>query len=172
MDLEAFQLEVLPGKNKYFRYSYSITGNRELSEDIVQEVLLKIWDKRTELTDVINKEAWCMRMIRNLSIDKLRVKANQGESLDKVSGFNDPGPTPIEVTLNNEFQESIGQMIGNLPENQKEIVQLRDIQGYSYKEISELLSLDLNTVKVTLFRARKQLREQLKTINIYGYERP
>lgn len=172
MDLEAFQNEVLPGKNKYFRYSQSITGNRELSEDIVQEVLLKIWDKRSELDDVLNKEAWCMRMIRNLSIDKLRIKANRGESLDKVSGFYDPGPTPIEVTVHNEFQESIGEMIDKLPHNQKEIVQLRDIQGYSYKEISEVLSLDLNTVKVTLFRARKSLREQLKTINIYGYERP
>ena len=113
-----------------------------------------------------------MRMIRNLSIDKLRIKANQGESLEKASTFYDPGPTPVEVTLNNEIQETIGQMINDLPENQREIVQLRDILGYSYKEISELLSLDLNTVKVALFRARKRLREQLKTINIYGYESP
>ena len=54
MDLEAFQNEVLPGKNKYFRYSYSITGNRELSEDIVQEVFLKIWDNRTATKKLYN----------------------------------------------------------------------------------------------------------------------
>jgi len=172
MDLDAFKTDVLSGKNKYFRYAHSITGNRELSEDIVQDVLMKIWEDRTNLNDVNNKEAWCMRMIRNLSIDRLRVKVNNGESLDKVSGFYDSHPSPAEVTINNEIHQAIGSMINELPNNQKEIVKLRDILGYSYNEIADLLNLDLNTVKVTLFRARKRLREQLKTINIYGYERP
>ena len=171
MTIEAFKSEVLTGRNKYFRFSYSITGNRELAEDVVQDVLMKMWNDRSNLATVENKEAWCMRMIRNLSIDKLRIKANKGESLDKVVGFYDPSPSPVDITMSNELQESIASLISSLPENQKEIIQLRDIQGYSYKEISDILGLDLNTVKVTLFRARKKLREELKTINIYGYER-
>ena len=172
MDLETFKQEVLPGKNKYFRYSYSITSNRELSEDIVQDVLLRLWEKRNELDSINNKEAWCMRMIRNLSIDRLRVKANKSESLEKALPFHDVHQNPAENAISNEIHQAINQMISRLPENQKEIVKLRDILGYSYKEIAEVLALDLNTVKVTLFRARKELRENLKTIDIYGYERP
>lgn len=169
MDIKAFQNEVLPGKNKYFRYAFSITGNRELSEDIVQDVLMKIWENRTQLTDVQNKEAWCMRMTRNLSIDKLRVKANQGESLDKAARFSHPGLSPEQVAQNNEVHGIVTDMINQLPESQKDIIKLRDVLGYSYKEIAEVLSMDLNAVKVTLFRARKKLREQLTTINAYGY---
>jgi len=168
MDIQAFKTEVLPGKNKYFRYAYSITGNRELAEDVVQDVLLKIWDKRDDLDEVKSKEAWCMRMTRNLSIDRLRVKANRGESLEKVNNHYHPDPSPIDVTINNEIKSTITRMIDELPDNQQEVVRLRDILGYTYKEISDLLQLDLNTVKVTLFRARKKLREQLITINIYG----
>ncbi|MEQ9423413.1 MAG: RNA polymerase sigma factor [Cyclobacteriaceae bacterium] len=171
MTLEAFKNEVLPGKNKYFRFAYSITNHRELAEDVVQEVLLKMWDHRIDLVDVKNLEAWCMRMIRNLSIDKLRVKANQNESIEKASGHFHFDPSPLEYTISNEIQNMIGNLISELPAKQQEVVKLRDVMGYSYQEMAEILEMDINTVKVTLFRARKKLREQLIDLNIHGAER-
>lgn len=170
MSLEAFKIRVLPVKNKLYRFALSFLKNEEEAQDVVQEVLIKVWDKRDEMNQLENMEAWCMRITRNLSLDKLKSKHKKytdpiNEGFD-ISG-GDAG-TPYRTTEMSDTMNSIGLFIKALPEKQRQVIQLRDVEGYSYKEISDIMEIDMNQVKVNLFRARKAIKENLLNINAYG----
>lgn len=169
MNLEAFQNRVLPVKNKLFRFALRMLGDEEEAKDVVQEVLIKVWNGRDQLGQVNNMEAWCMRITKNLSLDKIR--SLQRRNTDPMSDRFDvqqADPTPYQKTELGESMQHVSQMIASLPEKQRQIIHLRDVEGYSYNEISEILELDMNQVKVNLFRARNAVREKLIKINAYG----
>ena len=169
MNLEAFQTRVLPAKNKLYRFAFRLLGSSEEAKDVVQEVLIKVWNGREQMAEVQNMEAWCMRITKNLSLDRLR--SNQRKPTDSIEGSFDLSQeslTPHENTELNESMQRINQLIAALPEKQRQVIHLRDIEGYSYQEICEMLELDMSQVKVSLFRARNAVREKLLKINAYG----
>jgi len=169
MDIEAFETRVLPSKNKLFRFALRLLGNSEEAEDVVQEVMIKVWNGRTNMHQINNWEAWCMRLTKNLSLDRLR--SQQRRATDPISvGFEvrQEGLSPYEKTELTESMLQVNKLIASLPEKQRQVIHLRDVEGYSYNEISEILELDMNQVKVSLFRARSAVREKLVKINAYG----
>lgn len=169
MDLEAFQCRVLPLRSKLFRFSKRLLGDEDEAKDIVQEVFARVWKGRAGMVDIKNWEAWCMRIARNLSLDRLRV--NQRQHVQSVYDDLDvryESPSPHEKTELQESMQYVAAMIASLPPKQRQVIHLRDVEGYSYNEICEILELDMNQVKVNLFRARNALREQLLKINAYG----
>lgn len=168
MNLEAFQNRVLPSKNKLFRFAFRMLGSSEEAKDVVQEVLIKVWNGREQMAEVQNMEAWCMRITKNLSLDKLR--SRQRRATDSIEGFEirHEALSPHENTELNESMLRINQLIAALPEKQRQVIHLRDIEGYSYNEICEMLELDMSQVKVSLFRARNAVREKLVKMNAYG----
>jgi RNA polymerase sigma factor (sigma-70 family) len=169
MNLEAFQNRVLPAKNKLFRFALKFLGNEEEAKDIVQEVFIKVWNGREQMGQVQNWEAWCMRITRNLSLDRIRTNTRkQTQSLEGSFDVHENTLTPHESTEAQESMQRINQFIAALPEKQRQIMHLRDVEGYSYNEISDILEIDLNQVKVNLFRARNAVREKLMKINAYG----
>ena len=110
-----------------------------------------------------------MRITRNLSLDRIRsLSRKPSQPLDQAIDVHQTGPTPYENTELQESMQSIGVFIATLPEKQRQIIHLRDVEGYSYNEICEILELDMNQVKVNLFRARNAVREKLTKINAYG----
>ena len=116
-----------------------------------------------------NWEAWCMRLTKNLSLDRLR--AQQHKPTDSMNvGFEvkQDGLSPLEKTELTESMEQISKLIASLPEKQRQVIHLRDVEGYSYNEICEILELDMSQVKISLFRARNSVREKLVKINAYG----
>ena len=170
MSLEAFKTKVLPVKDKLYRFALKLVKSEPEAQDVVQEVLIKVWDKRNEMDEVENLEAWCMRVTRNLSLDKLKSKhASKTSGLDE--GFEvsqGEKATPYRSTEMKDTMENIGNLISSLPDKQKQVIQLRDVEGFSYKEIGDIMEIDMNQVKVNLFRARKAVRENLLNINAYG----
>lgn len=169
MDLEAFETRVLPSKNKLFRFALRLLGNIDEAQDVVQDVLIKVWNSGSKMNEINNWEAWCMRLTRNLSLDRLR--ARQRKATDSIpEGFDvkQEGLTPYDNTELNESMQQVNKLIASLPEKQRQIIHLRDIEGYSYNEICEILELDMSQVKVGLFRARNSVREKLVKINAYG----
>lgn len=169
MDLKAFENRVLPSKNKLYRFALRLLGNSEEAEDVVQDVLVKVWKGRANMHQINNWEAWCMRLTRNLSLDRLR--AQQRKATDSMTiGFEvkQEGPSPLEKTELIESMQHVSKMIAALPEKQRQVMHLRDVEGYSYNEIGEILEIDLNQVKVNLFRARSAVREKLVKMNAYG----
>lgn len=169
MDLEAFEKRVLPTKNKLFRFALRFVASEEDAKDIVQEVFIRVWNNREQMSQVQNWEAWCMRITRNLSLDRLRVaKARTTQSLEESYNVHHNGLTPHESTEMGESMNKIALMISALPEKQRQVIHLRDVEGYSYQEICDILELDMNQVKVNLFRARNSVREKLTKIDAYG----
>jgi RNA polymerase sigma-70 factor (ECF subfamily) len=169
MNLEAFQNRVLPAKNKLFRFAYRMLASEEEAKDVVQEVLIKVWNGREQMDQVQNWEAWCMRLTKNLSLDYLR--SRQRKATDPIEeGFDirHDAVSPYEKTELSESMQRINQLIASLPEKQRQVIHLRDVEGYTYNEICEILDLDMSQVKVNLFRARNSVREKFLKINAYG----
>jgi RNA polymerase sigma factor (sigma-70 family) len=169
MDLESFKNRVIPVKNKLFRFALRLLGNEEEAKDVVQEVFIRVWNSRDAMNRVQNWEAWCMRITKNLSIDHIRSSSRKNTRVME-EGFEMPheAPTPHEAAEMHESMKRINDMMVSLPEKQRMVMHLRDVEGYSYQEIAEILELDMSQVKVNLFRARTAIREKLVKINAYG----
>lgn len=171
MNLEAFQTRILPTKNKLFRFALKFLGNEEEAKDVVQEVFIRIWNGRDQMKEVQNWEAWCMRITKNLSLDRIRsITRKQTQPLEDVFHVRQESLSPHEATELKESLVRVDQIIAALPEKQRQIIHLRDVEGYSYNEICDILELDMNQVKVNLFRARNAVREKLMRINAYGLQ--
>ena len=169
MNIEAFQNRVLPAKNKLFRFALRFLGNEEEAKDVVQEVFIRVWNGREHMNEVQNWEAWCMRITKNLSLDRIRTLARkQTHPLETGYDVRQETLSPHESTEIQESMNRVNQFIAALPEKQRQVIHLRDVEGYSYNEICEILELDMNQVKVNLFRARNAVREKLMKINAYG----
>lgn len=169
MVLEEFKHSVLPVKNKLYRFALRFLGSEDEAKDVVQEVLIKAWDRREDLKLYHSIEAWCMRLTRNLSLNKLKSgHYSRTQVLEDHDGHVNTGENPHANTETNDVMANIQRLLKRLPEKQRQVLELRDIEGYSYQEISEILGIDLNQVKVNLFRARQTLKKQLLSIDAYG----
>ncbi len=168
MNLEDFETRVLPTKNKLFRFALRLLGSSEEAKDIVQETMIKVWNGR-DMAEVQNMEAWCMRITKNLSLDKLRSRQRKATgSIDERFDMVHDGLSPHEKTEIKESMKRIDELMSALPDKQRQVMHLRDIEGYSYNEICDVLEIDMNQVKVNLFRARNAVREKLIKLNAYG----
>lgn len=169
MELEAFQNRVLPAKNKLFRFALRMLGSEDEAKDVVQEVFIRVWNGRENMGQIQNMEAWCMRITKNLSLDRLRT-IQRKSTFPMEEGFDvkHTDVTPDVKTELGESMENVSQLIAALPEKQRQVIHLRDVEGYTYNEICDILELDMNQVKVNLFRARNAVREKLVKMNAYG----
>lgn len=153
-------------KDKLYRFSLKIVGNKFDAEDVLQELLIKIWKKKEDFAQIDNKEAWCMTVTRNLSIDKIRKRKNSTTDISEYHTISDSAPTPDRIAEDRESLSIVMKLLNELPDRQKEIIHLRDIEGYTYKEISEITGLSEDQVKVNLFRARQKFKEKIKHLNL------
>ena len=138
------------------------------AEDVVQDVMIKCWEDINDVNEIENIEAFSMRMTRNKSLDKLKKKGRNYlqvvEQYDLKADIDDP----YEKTRQKEAISKIKDIMELLPQKQRSVISLRDVEGYSYNEIAEMLEMNMEQVKVNLHRARKYVREQLIKINSYG----
>lgn len=156
-------------KNKLYRFALNIVRDEELAKDVVQECLIKVWEKRSEVDQIQNLEAWCMQITRNKALDKLRSKhVKKTDSFEVEFDTRKERDTPYVMTERGDLMTRIIELIEALPNRQREVMQLRDIEGLAYKEIAEALNIDINLVKTNLFRARRKLKESLIKVDAYG----
>lgn len=169
MDIEAFESRIVPSKNKLFRFALRILGDAEEAQDVVQDVLIKVWNGRSGMDGINNWEAWCMRLTKNLSLDRVRARQRKAtQPIMEGLEIQQDGLSPYENTELNESMKHISQLLAALPEKQRMVMHLRDVEGLSYKEIGDTLELDMSQVKINLFRARNAVREKLVKMNAYG----
>ena len=154
----SFKNDVLPLKDKLFRLALRITLNREEAEDIVQDTLMRLWNQRDEWSAIQNMETYSMTICRNLSLDAIEKKERLNISLDEtVHDRPDTSRTQDEELMKQQQLNTVMRIIGQLPEKQRTIMQLRDIEGKSYQEIADIMSINVSDVKVNLFRARQKV---------------
>lgn len=164
----SFRNDILPLKDKLFRLALRITFDRAEAEDIVQETMIRVWNKRNEWTQFGSVEAYCLTVARNLAIDRSELKDAQTVELSPEMEQTDTTSNPYERLASKERMALIHRLIGRLPEKQRTAMQLRDIEGKSYKEIALLLDMTEGQVKVNLFRARQKVKQQFLEIEGYG----
>lgn len=169
MSLDLFLNQVVPVRQKLFRFAYRLLGNEEDAQDITQDALMKVWSQQEKMPELQNMEAWCMRITRNLALDKIKSrKYRLADELDRAGEVPAAQQNPHIMAEKNDVMVKVRRIIHELPEKYRTLIQLRDMDGYSYQEIADILELDMNDVKVNLHRARKAVREKLQNIQVYG----
>jgi len=168
MNAQDFKKHILPLQDKMYRYALSIVFDNDLANDIVQEVLMKLWDRREQLSEINNVEAWCIRMIRNKSLDKLKLANRRNVDLQQAEQKQASMLAPDRLLEENDLLNSIYDLMKDLSEQQREIFRLRDLLGYSNREIKEITGLSDGQVKVNLYRARQKIKQKLGKLINYG----
>ena len=166
MQQQKFLDTILPIKDKLYRLAKRILVSNDEAEDAVQEVFLKLWNGRDKMENYKNPEAFAMTMTKNYCLDRL--KSKQASNLTIVhSNYQNSENIQRKVEVNEEV-EMVFELMNDLPEKQKIIMQMRDVEQYEFSEISQILDINETAIRVSLSRARKTIREQLmKQIN-YG----
>jgi len=167
MNQSDFLKVVLPFKDKVFRLSKRLLTSTEEAEDATKELLFKLWKNKDKIASYRNTEAFAMTMTKNYCYDRL--KSKQASNLTLIHSNYKEKETSLENKL--EYIDSVDRvhlLIDDLPDQQKLIIQLRDIEQYDFEEICEMVNMKPIAVRVSLSRARKTIREQLTKQHNYG----
>lgn len=164
----SFRNDILPLKDKLFRLALRITYDRAEAEDVVQETLIRVWNKRDEWVQFGSLEAYCLTVARNLAIDHSERKDSQTVELTAEMEQTPDASSPYDRLVDKERMNLVHRLVNELPEKQRLIMQLRDVEGKGYKEIAVLLNLTEDQVKVNLFRARQKVKQRFIDIDEYG----
>ncbi|MDR1553333.1 MAG: RNA polymerase sigma factor [Prevotellaceae bacterium] len=160
MNTKQFNNKILKLADKTYRLAKSILQDEYTAQDAVQDLNLKLWEKRNELDKIENITGFILRSMRNLCLDKLRQKHAANELTNDLE-YNESDP---HLQLENkDMATQATVLINQLPELQRTIIRMRDVEELEISEIAEITSLTENAVRVNLSRARQKIREQLLT---------
>ncbi len=160
-----FKTRVLPISKKLLRFAAHFLKNKDEAKDVVQDVFLKLWQKKDGLAEIENIEAFAMRMTRNRCLDVIR--ANKVVAIDTETDRKLREET-VDIHSKIELSESADQiktLISKLPGLQRTVMHLRDIEQLSFDEIAEATNMNVNAIRVNLSRARKRVRDEFLKIN-------
>ena len=158
---------VMPFKDKVFRLAKRLLVSREEAEDATQEILLKLWNNRDQFEKYRNVEAFAITMTKNFCLDKLKSKHAQNLKIVH-SNYKDTNVSLQKQVELNDSVDWVAKIIEELPQQQKIILQMRDIEQYEFSEIAKILEMNETAIRVALSRARKTIREQLTKTHSYG----
>jgi len=166
----SFRTDVLPLKNELFRLALRITLNRQDAEDVVQETMMKVWNRREQWGEIESMEAFCLTICRNVALDRTKRMDNQSATLDEGHDRADHSyaSNPEEQAVQRNRVETVRRLMAQLPEKQRTCMQLRDVEGKAYKEIAAVMGITEQQVKVNIFRARQTIKENFQQIEQYG----
>lgn len=165
---EEFKRRFLPLSRKLYGVALSLSGDMQEAEDIVQDVYMRLWTRRDRLPPDVNDEAYCVVVTKNVYNDRLRGRGS-GMSFSHELPAQIPSRNDVVGDIENRnLADIMRRCIAALPEQQRELVVMRDVNGAGYDEISYATGLSMANIRVTLSRARKTLREQFNAIRNYG----
>ena len=167
MKQSEFLKTVTPFKDKVFRLAKRLLVSTEEAEDATQELYFKLWKNKEKLQNYKSVEAFAMTMTKNYCFDRL--KSKQASNLTLIHSNYKEKDTSLDRRVElNDSVSLVHQLIENLPEQQKLIIQLRDIEQYEFDEIAKMMDLKPTAIRVSLSRARKTIKEQLIKQHNYG----
>ena len=165
-DVEAFELLVAAYEKNVFNVALQMTGNREDAQDMAQEAFIKAYSSLSSFRGDSRFSSWLYRIVANVCLDfkrrqsrrpsaSLTVEDDEGESVQL--DIADESQSPETLLEQKMTREAVREGLQQLPDEQRQILLLREIQGLSYEEIGEVMDLEPGTVKSRIFRARKKL---------------
>lgn len=161
-DEEAFAALVNKYKTKVFHLAFSFTHNQDIADDLAQEAFIKAYFALPKFQLKSEFGTWLYRIAMNHTKDYLRKKGRAKEiSLDDLAVPQEEKTRATEKEQEEQRRRILYRSISELPEKYQSILAMRDIQGFSYEEISKILKLSPGTVDSRLHRARKMLRKKI-----------
>lgn len=165
MTLEQFKSDIISQRQKLLAVAWRMLANEADAEDAVQEVFLRLWSIREQLGTISNPAGFAMQTTKNICIDKLRTQKTTVSAEDAFLGFDEK--TPYHETEKQNSVSIIRRIIDSLPELQRKIILMRDVEGYELQEIADITGSQINAVTMNLSRARKKVRDEFIRINAY-----
>ena len=164
MDGREFKQRFMPHYKLLYRVAYCLTGNAQDAEDLLQDMYLKLWQKREDLKEEADTQAYLVTMMRNLFIDQRRLKRLESSAELK----NEEGP-PDERSLDRQIdaRDEIRQMEGlirQLSERDAKIIQMHLVDDRSYEEIERDTGLSQGNIRIIVMRTKKKLKQQFQNI--------
>ena len=164
MDAQEFKQRFMPHYKLLYRVAYQLTGNAQDAEDLLQDLYLKLWQKRDDLPDEAMKEAYLVTMIRHLFFDQRRLK-----HLDTSAELKEDASPPDERSLDHQIdsRDEARQMEGliqQLPERDAKIIQMHLMEDRSYEEIEQDTGLSQGNIRIIVMRTKKKLKQQFSNI--------
>ncbi len=167
MEQQAFIGLVNPFKDRLFRVAKRLLVSTEEAEDAVQEVMAKLWGKRELIQSYGSPEAYAMTLTKNFCLDQL--KSKRASNMRIVHNEYKEREAGLQQQLEDRNSlEWINRIVNHLPEQQKLILQLREVEELEYDEIAKIMDMNEGAVRTALSRARKIIRETMKKTHDYG----
>ena len=161
MNQETFKNTVFVLKDEMYRFAKRFLVSSDEAQDLVQDLMMKFWQKKDELAG-LNIKSYALKCVKNECLNKLKheiVKQN-------FADFQLHRSELYKMEVNN-LKEKIINFISELPEKQKMVIHLKDVEEYEVSEISEVLEMEENAVRVNLMRARQKVKEQITQLMNY-----
>jgi RNA polymerase sigma factor (sigma-70 family) len=170
MGPDDFRKRILPLSGKLYHYAYLLLKDHGESQDAVQEVCMKLWKIRESLEKYNSLEAFAMKVTRNWCLDK--IKARKPVYIDNYQPWHErkSDEDPQRKLETEENLNLLFRLIDKLPEHQKLIIQLRDLESLDFDEIAEIMDMNINAIRVNLSRARNKIREEISKYESDGKE--
>ena len=164
MDAREFKQRFMPHHRLLYRVAYQLTGNAQDAEDLLQDLYLKLWQKRDDLPDEAMKEAYLATMIRNLFIDQRRLKhVDASAELKNEDGPPDERSLDRQIDARDEVRQMEG-LISELSERDAKIIQMHLVDDRSYEEIERDTGLSQGNIRIIVMRTKKKLKQQIQNI--------
>ena len=158
MELNQFKITVVPLRGKLLNYARKLTDDSSDAEDVVQEVMLKLWNIRQKLEEYNSIEALAVRITHNLCMDMWRSKRTDQVSLDQVPVVSQT-VNPERVLEGNDEIRLMREIISSLPTLQQTIIRMKDIEEYETEEIAQMTGCSAESIRRNLSRVRKKVRD-------------
>lgn len=167
MNQKEFLAQVNPIQDRLYRLARRLLVSDDEAQDATQEILIKLWSNRKKFKKLRSIEAFAVTMTKNYCYDKLKAKSSNNLQLVH-SNYEDQHYNTVKTSENNDSINWVFKLMKELPEQQRLVLHMRDVEQYSNSEIAKELDLNETAVRVTLSRARKTIREQLLKKHNYG----
>lgn len=161
MTEKEFNHTILPLSKNVYSFALNMIGNPDDSADITQDVMIKLWLSRNELKHVDSPKAWALTITRNLCLDWLK---KQKPTYDEQEVIRNSGCArdTLQQLEAQETAQAVHKIIDTLPDNQREVMILREIEELEFEEIAQITGLTTNHIRVLLSRGRTEVKEKLK----------
>jgi RNA polymerase sigma-70 factor (ECF subfamily) len=160
MDAQEFKQRFMPHYKLLYRVAYHLTGNAQDAEDLLQDMYLKLWQKRDDLPNEAMKEAYLVTMMRRLFIDQRRLK-----HIDASAELKEELSPPDERSLDHQMDtkdeaQQMEGLISELPERDGKIIRMHLIEDRSYEEIEQDTGLSQGNIRIIVMRTKQKLKQQ------------
>ena len=163
MNAQEFKQRFMPHYKLLYRVAYHLTENAQDAEDLLQDLYLKLWQKRDDLPDEAMKQAYLVTMIRRLFIDQRRLKRLDTSELKEEASPPDERSLDRQIDARDEARQ-MEELITELPERDGKIIRMHVVEDRSYEEIERDTGLSQGNIRIIVMRTKQKLRQQFKSM--------